>query len=162
MKKKNSTNARLKEIIAKAAKSEIQKAKKARNYKHEEVTPLSQGFDSISIQPKKSAKAMPNVVIRKEKGLNLEKLHCTQSQNTPLFYIERAESMRLKNVQSIKAKERLIALRNIRKMTLQIHRKMHQKVQAQGENSEELAQLLHKSEERLFQIDRTIRYLSNV
>jgi|GEM_PF-2956379 len=162
MNKKDSAHSFMKELITKAAKAEIQKAKEGRSYKQEETMPLPQGIDGISFGHKKTSKAMPKVVVQKKKGLNLEQLHCSQNQNSPLFFIEKAEALQLKKVHSVKAKERLIALRNLRRMSHRMQKWMHQEVKVLGKDSAAFTDLIQRREERLFQIDRTIRYLGNI
>lgn len=167
MKEKNNSSFTMcmKALISKAAKAEIEKAKKDRSYKQEKTTPIPQGIDNISVQNTKK-KVRPlgkaKVILQKNRKSALEQMHCTQNQNYPLFFIEKAESLRMRKVRNVKVKERLIAVRNLKKLSHHMQQWMHQEVSVLGKNSEEFHELLQRREERHFQIDRIIRYLSDM
>ncbi|NGX48153.1 MAG: hypothetical protein K1000chlam3_01543 [Chlamydiae bacterium] len=165
MKKNDSTHLRIKTLISKAVKEEIEKTKKSRTYKTEKTTPIPPGIDTISVKNTKK-KGRPlgkaKVILQKNQKSTFEQMHCTQNQNYPLFFIEKAERLRMRKVRNVKVKERLIVARNLKKLSHQMQQWMHQEIRVLGEDSQEFYELLERREERHFQIDRIIRYLSDM
>lgn len=87
----------------------------------------------------------------------LEQMHCSQNQKYPLFFIE---NLQTRKVQNLTLKEHFIAARNLKLLSFQMQNWMHKKVKILGKETQEFYDLMQKREERHFQIDRIIRYLS--
>ncbi|NGX59789.1 MAG: hypothetical protein KR126chlam3_00946 [Chlamydiae bacterium] len=165
MKKNESAHLRIKKLISKTAKGEIDKQKKEHSYKKEESPPLPSGIENISVRdtPKRRRPlGKAKVILQKPSKSVLEQLYCTQNQNYPLFFIEKAEALQMRKVRNVKVKERFIATRSLKKLSHSMQQWMHKEVSILGENSEEFYELIQRREERHFQIDRIIRYLSDI
>lgn len=163
MKKNDSSERRIKELISKAAKTEIEKTKKKRAYQEEKSPPIPSSLERVSLQStKKSNRSLgkAKIIPQKLPKVALEQMHCTHNQNYPLFFIEKAEALHVRRIRNVKVKERFIAARNLKNLSYQMQVWMHKEVKILGKDSQEFYDLLRKREERHFQIDRIIRYLS--
>ncbi len=160
MEKKGSTQSRIKELLSEASKVE---KTKDRDYQREDPHPIPKGMEEVSVtkmeaSDRKLGKA--NVVLQKG-SKPPEQINCNQNQNYPLFFIEKADLLRRKMVKNISFKERFIAARNLKKLSHEMQQWIYKEVQVQKEENREFYDLLQKREERHFQIDRIIRYLSD-
>ncbi len=167
MKKDKSAAHRVQELISHAT-PKAPHEKKQRDYKHEETAPIPRGIENIS--PSKSSvsnRKMGGVKIIPQKPSKnaLEQLHCSQNQNYPLFFIEKAEALQLKNIQSLRVKERIIAGRNIKNVSIEIQKSIYaqvtQDVKIYQDETLEFRNLIENREERHFRMDRIIKYLSD-
>lgn len=163
--KKNDHNAiRLKSLMSKSGVPVQPTENKPRAIKKEETAPIPRGIDQISLQVN-SSEIRPlhraKVIQQKIAKPSPEQMHCTQNQNYPLFFIEKAENLRRKKVSNIKFKERFIAARNFKRLSQMMQHWMHHEVRVLDNTADEFYNLLQKREERHFQLDRIIRYLSD-
>lgn len=166
MKKEKSSAHRVKQLISKA-RSESPLENKQRNYRHERSAPIPKGIDGISFSKSSENKrkiAGAKVILQKSSKKTLEQLHCTHNQNYPLFFIEKAEALQMKHIENLRVKERIIAARSIKILSMEIQKwiyaHVHQKVKIIDDDALEFCNLLEKREERHFRIDRIIKYLS--
>ncbi|NGX37084.1 MAG: hypothetical protein K1000chlam2_00234 [Chlamydiae bacterium] len=141
--------------------------KRKHDYQHHKTPLVPEGIDKIPLgtnnkTKKKLRKA--NVIPQKSRKSPFEQLHCTQNQNYPLFFIEKAEALRMRKVKNFRVKEHLIATRNIKRLSNEMQKwiyfQIHQDIKIVKENPVEFYHLLEKREERHFQIDRMIKLLS--
>lgn len=126
-------------------------------YKHKKATKMPAAVDPSTRRKMGKAK----VILQKSPRSHLEQIHCTVNQSYPLFFLEKLQT---KKIKSLEAKERLIALQNIRRLThlMQqwINVQLHQDVKVCQDKPIEFYNLMEKREERHFSIDRIIKYLS--
>lgn len=160
MEKKGPTQSRIRELLSKAQEPE---KSKNREYQKEELSPIPGGMEEVTISKletsdRKLGKA--NIVLQKG-SKPPEQMNCNQNQNYPLFFIEKADLLRKKMVKNLSFKERFIAARKLKKLSHEMQQWIHKEVQVQKEENREFYDLLQKREERHFQIDRIIRYLSD-
>ncbi|NGX40033.1 MAG: hypothetical protein KR126chlam1_01373 [Chlamydiae bacterium] len=141
---------------------------KSHAYKWEHPSLVPDGIDQITPnQPAGNTKPIreAKVILQKTPRPALEQLQCTANQKSPLFFIEKAEAFRAKTIQNFKYKEQIIAKRGIKKLSLEMQRwiymTIHHEFKVLGKDAEEFYQLIERREERHFQIDRIIKYLSN-
>lgn len=166
MKKSKNAADRVKNLLKEASYKQIRE--RHHDYIHEKTTPLPAGIQSISVRKVEEGKrrlGKAKVIPQKSSKFSLEQLHCTYNQNYPLFFIEKAEAFQMKNIQNLKVKERMIATRNIKKLSLEIQKwiysQVHQEVTVLREDTLEFCNLLERREERHYQFDRIIKYLSD-
>jgi len=160
MEKKGATQSHIQELISKA--QEIEKSKN-REYQKEDANPIPKGMEEESISKLETSDRQlgkANVVLQKG-STPPEQMSCNQNQNYPLFFIEKADLLRKKMIKNLSFKERFIAARNLKKLSHEMQQWIHKEVQVQKEENREFYDLLQKREERHFQIDRIIRYLSD-
>lgn len=156
MEENDTSEKRIKEILAQAAKTEIEK--KERAYKEKKGLLISQSLKKISPkQESKKKRSLGRAKITLQKKPLLEQMHCSQNQKYPLFFIE---NLQTRKVQNLTLKEHFIAARNLKLLSFQMQNWMHKKVKILGKETQEFYDLMQKREERHFQIDRIIRYLS--
>jgi len=151
---------RIKKLIAKSKEfleRQIQKKEKSHAYAKRKPLPIF-SFGEKNSQRKISAK------IDSQQSLKpaIEQMHCSANQNYPLFFLH---SLHRKKIENFKFKEQLIATRNLRKLSHEmqqwIYFKAHHKIRLFEKEPIEFYDLLEKREERHFQIDRIIKYLSS-
>lgn len=147
------------------------KKEKPHTYQLEQPPPLPHGIDQLSLQdnwkaPSKRPLGNIKVIPQSPHSITLEQMHCSVNQNYPLFFIEKSEAFHLKKVKNFKTKERLIAARNIKKLSLEmqqwIYSQIYRDVKVLGKDPVEFCDLIEKREERHFRIDRIIKYLSDI
>jgi len=130
---------------------------KAHQFKYNKSFPLPKG--PIKGKSLKSA----HVTAKNKENTSFEQMHCIPNQKYPLIYLE---ALKQRHIASDGAKERWIATKNLKLISLQmqqwIYAKLHHQVHPKNQKEvESFHQLLEKREERHFQIDRIIKYLSN-
>ena len=129
---------------------------KTHQFKHKKPVPL----------PKSPQAAKPitraHVVLQKKINVSFEQKHCIPNQKYPLIYLE---ALKQRHIANDGVKERWIATRNLKLISLQMQQWIYSKLdhQIRPENQEDptFHQLIEKREERHFQIDRIIKYLSS-
>lgn len=160
MEKKGPTQSRIKELLSEASKVE---KTKDRDYQREDASPIPSGMEDVAITKMETSDrelGKANIVLQKG-SKPPEQMNCNQNQNYPLFFIEKADLLRKKMIKNLSFKERFIAARNLKKLSHEMQQWIHKEVQVQKEDNQEFYDLLQKREERHFQIDRIIRYLSD-
>ena len=129
---------------------------KAHKFQHNKPLPLPKAPSSA--KPLKKAQVIP----QKKRDASFEQLHCIPNQKYPLIYLE---ALKQRHIASTGAKERWIATRNLKLISLQmqqwIYAKLHHQVRPANQEENTFHQLIEKREERHFQIDRIIKYLSH-
>lgn len=159
MQENETSERRIKEILAQAAKVKVEK--KDRAFKEKKTQSISTNLRNISPRQDKRRKrvlGMAKIIRQKTATATLEQMHCSHNQKYPLLFIE---AMHMRKVQNITVKEHFIAARNLKLLTLQMQNWVHKKVKILGKGTQEFYDLIQKREERHFQIDRIIRYLSD-
>lgn len=140
---------------------EIKRNEKNRKYQLEKTLSVINKFGA---KPKKSSsKKLNKAHILSSPGAKvpLEQLYCTVNQNYPLFSLNKTGKFK-----SLNSKEKLIAMRNLKNIAYEMQRWFYAQIKSvkvfkEGEE-EEWCDLQQKHEERHFQIDRIIKYLSDV
>lgn len=146
-------------------REDAEKSAKSHDYRLEQSPPLLQGIEGITLNPSMPTKRRLAKATVVEGKVPLEQLYCSANQNYPLDIIEKTEALQLRKVKSVRVKERFIAARELKKLSHEmqqwIYSQVHQKVEVLGKDHVDFYTLLEKREERHFQIDRIIKYLSN-
>lgn len=130
---------------------------KPRQFKYNKSFPLPRGpVNGKSLK-------RTHIIPQKKREPSFEQKHCIPNQNYPLIYLE---ALKQRHIANDGVKERWIATRNLKLISLQmqqwIYAKLHHQVQLKNQKGEEsFHQLIEKREERHFQIDRIIKYLSD-
>ena len=163
MEKSQTTDEFAKKIIVESGSSPKKRQKK-HAYLHEKTTPIPGGIKNISKKSKERLKKA-TIIPQKTPALALEQIHCNTNQNYPLFYIQKSEAFLIKKFRNVNIKERWVAARKIKKLSHEmqqwIHSHVYRKINVIEKNPIEFYELLEKREERHFQIDRIIKYLSD-
>ena len=102
------------------------------------------------------------VVPQKRKEVSFEQKYCIPNQNYPLIHLEALKRRQFTNAG---AKERWIATRNLRHLSYEMQKwicaQLHHKIKLLGRDKSSFYHLVERREERHFQIDRIIKYLSH-
>jgi len=140
------------------------------HYVREETAPIPSEIDQISLKRKQTKKQQRNLensrISKREKSLlHQELLNCTVNQKSMLFLVQQLEEFQKRKIKSLKVKERLIALRKIKQLSYKMQKgifsQMAQDIEQMGKDPKVVEEFAARREERHFQIDRIIKYLSN-
>lgn len=154
------------EQLKKLLETPSKKEEKARSYKYKKRPRVPVCVGNLPIKSEASSKkklGKAKVVLQKTPKAPFEQLHCNANQNYPLFFIEKAEELLMKKIESYQVKERLVALQNIRRLASQMQQCLNAQIHRQiktDHHKSEFYDLLKQREERHFRIDRIIRYLA--
>lgn len=154
---------RIKKFVEKKTGNPPQTTKKTeKHHKYQKTLSVTSSIKTLSSKKNSPRSLKKANILSSQKGkIHLEQFHCTINQNYPLSFIKK-----LGNIKSIHYKEKLIAMRNLKnfshEMQKWIYAHIPQDVKIFKEGEDPWHDLQAKREERHFQIDRIIKYLSEI
>lgn len=154
---------RIKNLVEKKSDPPISPHKKnEKNRNYQKTLSVKKNINNFSGEKNSSRKLKKaHVLSGKEGKIPLEQLFCSINQNYPLFFLKK-----MGKIKSLPYKEKLIAIRNLKNFTHEMQKwicaNIQQEVKVYKEKEESWRDLLEKREERHFQIDRIIKYLSEI
>lgn len=129
---------------------------KPHQFRHKKSLPLPKSprsekrLSKVSLTPKEKTK------------ISFVQNHCTPNPRYPMLYLEALKNRKIANDG---VRELLIAKRNLQQSTFEmqkwIHSQINRKISLLNEEAEPYYNLVEKREERHFQMDRIIKYLSS-
>ena len=167
MEKKKSAEQIAKEVISHTEQGRRGAKGKKHAYQHEKTLYVPEEYHrSVLCEPLTSRKiGKAKIIPQKSRKAPLEQIHCSANQNYPLYFIEKSEAFLKRNVQTVKTKERWVATRSIKRLSHEMQKwissQFQHKIQVSNKDPIELYHLLERREERHYQIDRIIKYLSD-
>lgn len=165
MKDFNPSAKRIKNLMRKSqTPAEVSSHKKEKNHQYKKTLSLPTNIHALSLKEKKNSSKQwkkTNILSSNKEKISLEQLYCTSNQNYPLFFLKK-----MGKITSLQCKEKLIAMRNLKTLTYEMQKWIHthitKEVKVFEEEEKQWRDLLDKREERHFQIDRIIKYLSEI